>query len=528
MAGGRMMNDQKSSASRGSGEQRTPSLALRRVLSRINRTNFICAWAGVLLFFLFYFLPEFRGVFDPKNPDILVPLTRDGQLAIGLFLLAATWWIFEVVPLGVTGMAVAVVQIVFSIKRRDLPLENAFTDFFDPSVWFIFGSLVIGMVFTKTGLTRRMAYKMIGLVGERTSMIYLGSFLMILLLTLLMAYTAVAATIFPLLMAIYALYEESEEPSNFGKGLFMGMAYACGAGSIVTLLGSSRAAMMVGFFKHMTRSLEFPTGREITFFGLMYYMLPLGLVMVFVLWGLIMVLFKPEKAAIPGLRERSKQLYARLGPITPPEIASLAIVLLAILVLGLRSLSPALQAVDKSAVILSAVLLFFFLRILAIEDLEKLPWNIVLLFGGAMSLGFCLWETGAARWIALKWLWLFQESHWFLFVLTIAFFVLVMTNFIMNVAAIAISLPVALVLAPYMNVSGEVILFSSLVTAGMPFMLLIGSAPNAIAYESKMFTPGEFFRAGLAASVLLMLVLAVFVWAVWPMMGMPTFLGAGG
>jgi sodium-dependent dicarboxylate transporter 2/3/5 len=512
------MNDQKSSGSGRAGEQRTSRHVLRRFVSRIDRTNFICACAGVFLFSLFYFLPEFPGVFDPNNPDILVRLTRDGQLAIGLFLLAATWWIFEVVPLGVTGMAIAVIQIVFSIKRRDLPLESAFTDFFDPAVWFIFGSLVIGMVFTKTGLTRRMAYKMIGLLGERTSMIYLGSFLMILLLTLLMAYTAVAATIFPLLMAVYALYEESEKPSNFGKGLFVGMAYACGAGSIVTLLGSSRAAMMVGFFKHMTRSLEFPAGKEITFFGLMYYMLPLGLVMVFVLWGLIMVRFRPEKAAIPGLHERSKQLYARLGPITLPEIASLAIILLAILVLGVRSLFPAMQAVDKSAVILAAVLLFFILRILTVEDLEKLPWNIILLFGGAMSIGFCLWETGAARWIALRWLWLFQKTHWFLFVLTIAFFVLVMTNFIMNVAAMAISLPVALVLAPYMNVSG----------AGMPFMLLIGSAPNAIAYESKMFTPGEFFRAGLAASLLLMLVLAVFVWAIWPMMGMPTFLGAGG
>ncbi len=80
----------------------------------------------------------------------------------------------------------------------------------------------------------------------------------------------------------------------------------------------------------------------------------------------------------------------------------------------------------------------------------------------------------------------------------IAAFVLVMTNFIMNVAAIAISLPVSLVIAKYLGVAPDVIMYASLVTAGMPFVLLIGAAPNAIAYDSKQFTTGEFFKHGMA------------------------------
>ncbi|MEE4608417.1 MAG: hypothetical protein V2L15_05980, partial [Desulfobacteraceae bacterium] len=103
----------------------------------------------------------------------------------------------------------------------------------------------------------------------------------------------------------------------------------------------------------------------------------------------------------------------------------------------------------------------------------------------------------------------------------IAFFVMVMTNFIMNVAAIAISLPVALVIAPYLGVSGEVILFASLVVAGMPFLLLVGAAPNAIAYDSKQFTTGEFFLYGLVASAILMVVTGFAVYVLWPIMGMP-------
>ena len=137
-----------------------------------------------------------------------------------------------------------------------------------------------------------------------------------------------------------------------------------------------------------------------------------------------------------------------------------------------------------------------------------------------MSIGLCLSETGASQWLAVNWLLLFQNATWFVFIMSIAFFVMIMTNFIMNVAAIAISLPVALVIAPYLGVAGQVIVFASLVTAGMPFLLLVGAAPNAIAYDSKQFSTGEFFLYGIPASVLLMAVVALAVTVIWPIMGM--------
>jgi sodium-dependent dicarboxylate transporter 2/3/5 len=79
---------------------------------------------------------------------------------------------------------------------------------------------------------------------------------------------------------------------------------------------------------------------------------------------------------------------------------------------------------------------------------------------------------------------------------------------------------VALKIAPYLGVGGEVILFGALVAAGMPFLFLVGAAPNAIAYESKQFSSGEFFKAGIPASLLLMVVITVFVIFIWPVMGM--------
>jgi sodium-dependent dicarboxylate transporter 2/3/5 len=395
--------------------------------------------------------------------------------------------------------------------------EVAFKDFMDPSVLFIFGSIVIGLVFTKSGLTKRMAYKMLSIVGERTSMIYLGCFVMTAALTHLMAHTAVAATMFPLLLAINAFYSDSDNPTKFGKGLFIGMAYVAGAGSIITLLGAARGAVAIGFYKEIT-------GKEISFFELSYYMAPIGWLMVFLLWGFIMLTCRPEKAVIPGLKEKAKRMYTELGGWSRKEIMTLTVTLAVILIIALKNWVPALQTVDKTAILLSSTLLFFIFKILTVEDLEDIPWNIILLFGGAMSIGFCLWQTKAAEWLAVNWLQLFTDAPAVVFILGMAFFVLVMTNFIMNVAAIAISMPVALVVAPYLGVAGEVIFFSALVTAGMPFLLLIGAAPNAIAYNSKQFSTGEFFKFGIAASILLIFVVWVFVVAIWPLMGMEVFL----
>jgi sodium-dependent dicarboxylate transporter 2/3/5 len=300
------------------------------------------------------------------------------------------------------------------------------------------------------------------------------------------------------------------------------MAYVAGAGSIVTLLGAARGAVALGFYNEVT-------GNNVGFFELSYYMFPIGWLMTFVLWGFFMVVMKPEKKTIPGLRERAKRLNAEMGGITRKEVVAAVIVGAAILVLGvsavLKSTIPGFVPPHKTAVLLISTILFFVTGLLDINDLEEVPWNIILLFAGAMSIGFCLWQTGAAKWMAVNWLTLFKEANWFIFVMSIAFFVMMMTNFIMNVAAIAISLPVALVIAPYLGVAGEVILFACLVVAGMPFLLLVGAAPNAIAYDSKQFSTGEFFLWGIPASIILMLVTGFAVKFLWPIMGMPITTG---
>jgi sodium-dependent dicarboxylate transporter 2/3/5 len=466
---------------------------------------------GLAVFLGVYFSPPWAVAIDPAGKQFV--LSHEGKSAIGLFLMAGIWWVFEVLPIGVTAIAIGVFQALFMIR----PAKEAFRDFMDPAVMFIFGSIVIGLAFSRSGLTKRIAYRMLAVVGERTDMILLGAMVVTAALAHLMAHTAVAATMFPILLAIYALYGEGDKPTRFGKALFIGMAYAAGAGSIVTFLGAARGPAAAGMYKEFT-------GQEIGFFELTSYMFLIGWGMVFLIWLYLKTLLKPEKPVIPGLKDTVHRLHSAMGPMTTQERLVIAIVATLVLVMAVKSAIPWLAPIDRAAILLTTTLLFFILGVLTVRDLEEVPWNIVLLFSGAMSIGFCLWQTGAAEWMAVQWLGLLKQAHWWTFVMGIGAFVLIMTNFIMNVAAIAVVLPVALVIARYLGVAPEVIVYTALITAGMPFLLLIGAAPNAIAYDSKQFSPGEFFRHGIPMSLLLLVVLGVAVVTLWPWLGMSILL----
>ncbi len=474
------------------------------------RVLFLCL--GAVLFAAVYFSPPWPDASDADGTRLA--LTHEGKASLALMLLALTWWIFEVVPVGITAVTIGAAQALFGIRSP----KAAFEDFLNPSVWFIFGSLVIALVFTKTGLTKRAAYRMLALAGERTIAIFLGCMLLTAALVHLMPHTAAAASIFPLLRAVYVLYEDENRPTRFGKGLFIGMAFTCGAGSIVTLLGSARSPLGVGFFEEMT-------GREILFPSFSRYLLPLGWILALVLWGYLLLLFRPERKTIPGLRQRAKGLHARLGPMSASERTAVAVILATVAALAVLPFTAPAHGLNKTGILLVSTILFFALRILTVKDLQDLPWNLVLFFGGAVSAGFCLAQTGAADWLALSYIRVLPDLSPTALLAVTVFFVFLTINWMMNVAVVAIAVPVGLAVAVHAGISPQVMLFALLASAGTPFLLLYGSAPNVIAYGSGQFSQAEFFRVGLGATVLLFLVVSLFVLVVWPFLGLPLLSG---
>lgn len=486
-------------------------IRLVKAARKLDYRRLIWIGLGALLFILVYLWPWWPEALDPAGRRVALSLEARGALA--LFLLAAAWWASEVIPIGVTALAVGALQVLF----RWRPAAAAFKDFLDPAVFFIFGSLLFGMVLAKTGLIKRFSYRMLILAGERTGRLYLGCFLMIAALTLIMAHTTAAAAVFPLLMAVYSLYPDADKPTRFGKGLFIGLAFSAGAGSIVTLLGSARAPMALGFYREIT-------GRDLPFAAFPYYLFPLGLALILVIWALFLIWFKPEAGTIPGLRDRARALYAKLGPISRAELLALMIVALSIVLICLQPLHPLLGSMEMTAVILAGAAALFLFKLLDIEDLEDLPWNIILLYGGVMSLGFGLFQTGAAEWLAWELLPLFSGRSGLWFVMALALVTMLFVNFVMNVAVIALLLPVAVIMAKPLGVNPEAVVLVILAASGLPFLFLIGAAPNAIAFGSRQFRPPEFFRAGLAVSFISLLILALFVAKIWPLMGLAVLL----
>lgn len=471
---------------------------------------------GIALFAVVYFLPSSFGIFSPATDPNgkVIELSREGRGALALFPLAVIWWVFEVIPIGATALLLGTIQALLFLR----PPTEVFGDFFHPAVLFIFASLTIGKVSTKTGLAQRIAYKMLTIAGESTRMIYLVCFAIVFVLTAFMAHTAVAATVFPLFMAINSLYSDDDKETRFSKGLFIGMAQAAAAGSVLTLLGSSRAIVALGFFEEI-----YPDRPNIGFLELSYYMIPIGTAMGFLIWITMMIEFKPEKKNIPGIKERIGRLYERLGPLSNSEITAIGIFCVTLAAFGSQFFFPSMRALDKSAIILASTILFFLFKLLDTKDLQDAPWNVIIFFGGAMSLGFCFSRTGGSEWLAVKILPFFIGKHWFVFIFLASSIVLLLTNAIINVAVLALMLPVALTISKYLGIAPEVVLYSFLVSVGMPFLLLFGSAPNAIAFGSRQFTSREFFKAGVPACILLLILLSVFALVIWPAMGLKIF-----
>ena len=126
-------------------------------------------------------------------------------------------------------------------------------------------------------------------------------------------------------------------------------------------------------------------------------MLPIGWLMILIIWGYISLVYKPEKSRIEGLKERVDFLISKQGKFTKNEIITLIVVLGSIGLLVVRSFVPQLKFLDKSAIMLLPTILLFLFNILKVKDLEDVPWNIILLFGGAMCIGFALWQTGGGK-----------------------------------------------------------------------------------------------------------------------------------
>src|ERR1700756_628348 len=310
-----------------------------------------------------------------------LPLEANAKHAIAVASFMIIAWITEVMPHALTGMAGC--YLFWALKI--VGFETAFSGFANPTPWFLFGSALIGMMASKSGLARRLAYQVMLRVGGGYSRLLLGLILSSLLLTFLVpsgiACVVIMAAVALGLMDVFGL----SRGSNVGRGIFVTLTYTAGIFDIMVIAGASSI---------LGRGLiQKTTGIEVYWSEWLLAFLPCVVVTIFVIWRLVLRLFPPEKEALEGGVDFLRESLKTMGAWTPMEKRSLLLMSLAIALWAtdvIHHISPAVIGIGVG--LLAGVP---GLGILELEDLKRLNYLPVFFTATAISMGEVLLRTNA-------------------------------------------------------------------------------------------------------------------------------------
>ncbi len=449
--------------------------------------------AGLLLFVLMMVLAPPEGL----------PVPAWHTAAVGVLM--AVWWMTEALPIAATALLPIVVFPLLGVAD----LRAATAPYASPLVFLFLGGFILAQGMQRWGLHRRLALGILARVGTGPGRIVAGFMAAGALLSMWVSNTATALMMLPLGRSVVELAREAPEEGGtshrqaFSVALMLGIAYACSVGGMATLIGTPPNTLLAAFL-HETYGRDLGFARWL---GLGLPLVALGLPLTFIV--LTRLVFPLRLTTLPGgvaLMVRERQ---RLGPITWPErIVAVVFGMVALLWMTrplLAAYVPGLS--DTGIAIFGAVVLFVLPagpgrgeRLLAWADAEALPWGVLLLFGGGLSLASAIQETGLAEAIGAG---LAGLSAWppQLLVFALTTTVILLTELTSNTATAAAFLPVAASAAVGLGEDPLLFAVPAALAASCAFMLPVATPPNAIVYGSGVLTIGQMARAGLVLNL---------------------------
>jgi len=444
-----------------------------------------------LLVLIFYFLP---------SPD---GLTHNGQAMIGILLMAAILWITEPIPLAVTGLLIMIIQPLLGV----MPANDVFSSFGNQAVFFLIGAFILASAIEKHGLHKRIALKFLSYFEKSPRIFTLGIMFSCAFLSFVMPEHGVAALFLPIVASILIAMKVIPKQSNFGKISMLCVAYGCSIGSLGTLVGGARNPLTIGMLSDLSPPIN------VTFFQWMTYSMPVVFIALPLVWLVLQISFPIEIKDVTTAKKEINRQVTLKGKIRKNEMLVLLILLLTI---SLWVLFSSYQYFGLAAIAILAGVLLFFTGCISWKDVEqRVPWGIILLYGGAITLGIGMQKTGAGAWLATL---IFNTvgNNIYLVILMMIVFAILLTNVMSNIGAVAILLPIGIAVAD--KIPGISPLLSSMVIAlcgGLAFMLVIATPGNAITYSSGYFSTRDLFKAGSIANIIciaIIFIVAVFYW----------------
>ena len=340
---------------------------------------------------------------------ILLPqgLSVEGQAVLAVTLWIAVWWITEAIPIEVTSL----LPIVLFPLTGALTIRETTVSFGHPYIFLYVGGFILAMAIERWNLHRRIALKIIQIIGTNIKSIILGFMVATAFLSMWISNTATSVMMLPIGMAIITQLKDNpatveNETQIFGKALMLSIAYSASIGGVATLIGTPPNLVLAGIIKQLYNV-------EITFSQWIVLGLPISIILLFASWKyLTEIAFKFKEKAFPGGKEEINRQVQNLGPISYEEKLVLGVFVTTAFAWISRSflLTKFLPGIDDTIIAVSAAFLLFLIPaskekqrpLLKWEEAVKLPWGILLLFGGGLALAEGFTSTGLAEWIGSK------------------------------------------------------------------------------------------------------------------------------
>jgi sodium-dependent dicarboxylate transporter 2/3/5 len=450
------------------------------------------------------------------NPEGLNP-AANAILASTVWI--AIWWITEVIPIAVT----ALLPIILFPLTGGLGLSETTASFGHKYVFLYIGGFIIAIAIQKWNLHKRIALNIINLIGTNVVNIILGFMVATAFMSMWISNTATAVMMLPIAMAIVSQLKDNpdtikDENEIFGKALMLGIAYSASIGGVATLIGTPPNLVLAGVVQESF-------GYEITFSQWFKFGFPISIFLLLICWKYLTgFAFRFKQKAFPGGREEiSKQLRA-LGQISYEEKLVALVFALTALAWVTRDflLKLIVPSIDDTIIAMISAIIIFLLptknkkrRLLNWEEAVKLPWGILLLFGGGMALAAGFKDSGLALWIGTQ-MTLLDGVSLFLLVFILIASVNFLTEITSNLATTAMLLPVLYPMAMTIDVHPFILMVSATVAASCAFMLPVATPPNAVVFGSGYLRIPDMVRVGIWMNILSIILLTFFVYFVLP------------
>jgi sodium-dependent dicarboxylate transporter 2/3/5 len=439
-------------------------------------------------------------------------LSAQGQAVLACTLWIAVWWISEAIPIPVT----ALLPIPLFPLTGALGLAETTASYGHRYVFLYIGGFVLAIAIAKWNLHRRIALTILSAVGTDLAMLVLGFMLATALMSMWISNTATTVMMLPIGMALVGQYvdgcDNADDHRFFGKALMLAIAWSASIGGTATLIGTPPNLVLAGVVSELY-------GVQITFTQWFMFGFPLASALLLICWlYLTRVAFPCRGSSFPGSHEQIAGLLRDLGPMKFEEKALLIVfVTTALLWISRAWLQNFLPALDDTIIAVASGISLFLIpagrpgeRLVTWDEAVKLPWGILLLFGGGIAIAGSFEDSGLALWIANS-LTLLDGITVMLLVLIVVASVNFLTEITSNLATSAMLLPVLAPMAVSMEIHPYLLLVAATVAASCAFMLPVATPPNSIVFGSGYLRIGDMVSKGFWMNLLSIAVLALAV-----------------